>query len=198
MLSIERLKVHGLEPLGFQLGAGDCLVVRGPSGAGKSLLLRAIADLDACDGRVSLDGVERGAMQACDWRRKVRYQAAESGWWVADVADHFHDVDWARGMASKLGLPGDVVSRQVARLSSGEKQRLAFLRAIEDHPPVLLLDEPTSALDAGSEAAVETQIAELLAAGAILVLVTHKPAQDARFATRRLTIEHGQARLEAA
>jgi ABC-type iron transport system FetAB ATPase subunit len=52
-------------------------------------------------------------------------------------------------MAIDVGLPGDCMDWQVARLSTGEKQRLGFLRALEDSPQVLLLDEPTAALDEG-------------------------------------------------
>jgi ABC-type multidrug transport system ATPase subunit len=46
MLSVSDLSRPGLDPVSFELDAGECLVVRGPSGAGKTLLLRAIADLD--------------------------------------------------------------------------------------------------------------------------------------------------------
>jgi putative ABC transport system ATP-binding protein len=79
----------------------------------------------------------------------------------------------------------------ISRLSTGEKQRLGFLRAIEDHPDVLLLDEPTAAVDEVSSGAVETVIERLRRGGAAILLVTHSAAQEARLARRRTVIEAG-------
>ena len=86
MLSVTDLTRLELGPLSFSVEAGECLALRGPSGAGKSLLLRAIADLDPNEGRVSLDGESREDMPAPDWRRRVAYLAAEAGWWADTVA----------------------------------------------------------------------------------------------------------------
>jgi putative ABC transport system ATP-binding protein len=82
----------------------------------------------------------------------------------------------------------------ISRLSTGEKQRLGFLRAIEDHPDVLLLDEPTAAVDEVSSGAVETVIERLRRGGAAILLVTHSAAQEARLARRRTVIEAGRLR----
>ncbi|MFN3626161.1 MAG: ATP-binding cassette domain-containing protein, partial [Hyphomicrobium sp.] len=72
MLRVERLQVGGLKPLTFEVAGGECLAVEGPSGAGKTLLLRALADLDAAEGRVVVDGQERCELPAYEWRRRVR------------------------------------------------------------------------------------------------------------------------------
>jgi ABC-type sulfate/molybdate transport systems ATPase subunit len=77
------------------------------------------------------------------------------------------------------------------RLSTGERQRLALLRALLRNPPVLLLDEPTGALDAASTALVEQELARRLADGLMLVLVTHDAQQAARLATRRFELQQG-------
>ena len=82
MLRVERLQVTGLPPLNFEVPDGDCLAIEGASGAGKTLVLRALADLDASAGDVSVDGVERREMPAHIWRRRVRYCAAEPAWWA--------------------------------------------------------------------------------------------------------------------
>ena len=194
MLSVSDLRRPGLGPLSFALEGGECLAVRGPSGAGKSLLLRAIADLDPNEGAVALDGARREDMPAPAWRRQVTYVASEPGWWADRVAEHFADWRKARPIAEALGLPPDSGEWQVARLSTGEKQRLGLARALAIEPRVLLLDEPTSGLDPEATEAVERLIGARLAAGVSVVWVTHDRAQAGRVARRRLEIEKGQAR----
>jgi ABC-type iron transport system FetAB ATPase subunit len=174
--------------------AGEIVTLRGPSGSGKTLLLRALADLDPHEGKVWLDGVEQAAMPAAAWRRRVRYVAAEAAWWSDRVGDHFRSAAVAARAAVDLGLPAECMDWAVARLSTGEKQRLGFLRAIEDHPDVLLLDEPTAALDEVSGHAVEAVIERLRRGGAAILLVTHSEAQEARLARRRTVIEAGRLR----
>ncbi|TAN80271.1 MAG: ATP-binding cassette domain-containing protein [Magnetospirillum sp.] len=195
-LEVEGLGRPGLEPASFTVAAGECLAVWGASGAGKSLLLRAIADLDPNHGRVSLDGVSREAMTGPDWRRRVVYLAAEPGWWAETVAEHFQSWPLQAGGAERLLLPFGIGTVPVARLSTGERQRLALLRALERRPSVLLLDEPTAALDRAARDAVESLLAERRAAGGAMLWVTHDAAQSARIARRRLVVEAGRVREE--
>ena len=72
---------------------------------------------------------------------------------------------------------------------------MAFIRAIEGEPAVLLLDEPTSALDESAAERLESQIVELQDSGTILIIVTHSNAQATRLATHILTIADGTARV---
>ena len=59
MLRIDYLQVPGLPALSFEVAAHECLAVEGPSSSGKTRLLRAVADLDAAQGYVHLEGMER-------------------------------------------------------------------------------------------------------------------------------------------
>jgi ABC-type iron transport system FetAB ATPase subunit len=194
---VERLRVAGLARLGlgpfnFSLGAGECLAIGGRSGAGKSVLLRMIADLDPHEGEAWVDGAARSGMPAPAWRRRVVYCAAESGWWAETAGAHFGDPPVAA--AAALGLPPEIFGRAIALCSSGERQRLALLRAVALDPPMLLLDEPTGALDPDSVARSEALLAGRLRAGGSLVLVTHDAAQAARLGTRRMVLENGALR----
>ncbi len=198
MLKLSGLKVHGLEPMSFELQAGEVLVVRGPSGSGKSLLLRAIADLDEAAGALTLNGQMRDEVPAEEWRHKVRYLAAESGWWLERVSEHFKHLNTAKPLAHELGLAAKLFDSPVAHLSSGERQRMSFIRALEDNPVVLLLDEPTSALDEDAAELMENKIRALQKQGVILIIVTHSNAQAKRLATRTLTIKDGATRIETA
>ncbi|MCF6199786.1 MAG: ATP-binding cassette domain-containing protein [Hyphomicrobiaceae bacterium] len=197
MLSVKNLKVRGLAPISFDLHKGDLLVVRGPSGSGKSLLLRAIADLDEASGEITLDKGSGARMAPHNWRRKVRFLSAESGWWGEQVGAHFTELARAKKSANELGLAAKLFASPVAHLSSGERQRLSFVRALEGSPKVLLLDEPTSALDEVAAELMEKKILALQKDGVILVVVTHSTAQAERLATHTLTIEDGKTRFEA-
>ena len=190
-----RLRLAGLRsalagPFDLTLAAGECVAITGPSGAGKSLLLRMIADLDPNEGEVWLDGQERRTWSAPAWRRQVVYNAAEAGWWADRVAPHFPGaaLTATRALAPRLGLDPALLDAAVARLSTGERQRLALLRALAGDPSVLLLDEPTGALDEASTGLVEALLAARLATGTTILMVTHNPAQAARMGKRHLRL----------
>jgi len=185
LLEIEGLTGMPGGPFNLRLAAGECVVITGPSGAGKSLLLRMIADLDENRGTLRLNGVLRESMPAPAWRAQVVYVASESGWWANTVDAHMQPTACARELLPRLGLPAALFTVPVSQLSSGERQRLALIRAVIRRPPVLLLDEPTAALDEASILRVEALLSELVAAGTGLIMVTHNEAQACRMATRR-------------
>jgi phosphate-transporting ATPase len=105
MLSVRDLHRPNLLDASFELADGECIAVRGASGAGKTLLLRAIADLDPCEGSVELDGASRDLVAAPEWRAKVTYVPAEAGWWAETVAGHFAEWAGASALITALGLP---------------------------------------------------------------------------------------------
>jgi ABC-type iron transport system FetAB ATPase subunit len=193
-LLLRGLRSHLAGPFDLALAGGECVAVTGPSGAGKSLLLRMIADLDPNEGEVLLDGRSRQDWPAPAWRQAVVYNAAEAGWWSEQVAAHFPGPSLAatRRAAPRLGLDPALLDAAVTRLSTGERQRLALLRALAGAPAVLLLDEPTGALDETNTALVEALLAERLLAGTTILMVTHNPAQAARLGRRHLRLQGGR------
>ena len=199
MLSITGLRhANGgsvdLGPVTLSVESGTCVAIMGVSGSGKSLLLRAIADLDVCEGAVALDGVERNSMPGPEWRSRVGYLAAEPGWWAETVGEHFLNWQGAREIVARLGFTEDCGTWPVQRLSTGERQRLGLARVLERAPRALLFDEPTSGLDAASEKIVETMLRERLDAGACCLLVTHDAGQMRRIATVGHELSAGQLR----
>ncbi|SOE01034.1 ATP-binding cassette domain-containing protein [Caenispirillum bisanense] len=191
LLAVEGLRRPPLPVLSLAVAAGECVAVTGPSGAGKSLLLRAIADLDPNDGRVSLAGTDRAALPAPEWRQRVAYVAAESGWWAPTVADHMAGPpDRLATLLAAVGLP-EAGGWPVARLSSGERQRLALVRALTRRPEVLLLDEPTANLDAAATESVEALVRQALAEGCGVLLASHDRNQVRRLAGRELAFRDG-------
>ena len=196
LLQIRDLQTTILKPVSFSLATGECIAVEGPSGSGKTLLLRAIADLDPNQGLVSLEGRDRSTIPGPEWRRLVGYVPAEPGWWAETLGEHFGDWTAAAAVLTNLGFPEEAKSWPIARLSTGERLRLALARALIIRPKVLLLDEPTAALDPASVAAVESLIATRIRAGLAVLWVTHDAGQAQRLARRRLVVEAGSVREE--
>ena len=191
MLHVRGLMTTAGGPAELDLAAGEIVAVRGPSGSGKSLMLRAIADLDPAEGEVSLDGTPREAIPGPEWRRRVSYVPAESGWWSDRVRDHFPEGDGA-DLVAALGLDPAALDWEVSRLSTGERQRLAIARALALKPEVWLLDEPTATLDAEAADRVERLLREGRGRGAAILCVTHLAEQAARLADRTLHMERGR------
>jgi len=191
LLDIIQLRTGLVGPVDLSLAQGECIAILGPSGSGKSLLLRAVADLDPNSGDVLLNGRSRNDMPAYQWRRLVSLVPAESGWWADRVAEHFKAKPDMSEMLKDVGLP-DALGWQVSRLSSGERQRLALVRALQGGPQALLLDEPTAALDEASTLKVEEIMQRQLERGVIIVLVTHDPEQAGRLANKRITLKDGR------
>jgi ABC transporter len=102
----------------------------------------------------------------------------------------------ALGFFRDLGFPEEARTWPISRLSTGERLRLALIRALVVRPKVLLLDEPTAALDPASVAAVESLITTQVRAGLAVLWVTHDAEQAKRIAHRILVVKSGQVQEE--
>jgi phosphate-transporting ATPase len=196
MLQVRDLRTNILQSASFALSVGECVAIRGPSGAGKTLLLRAVADLDPNEGMVTLEGRNRSTIAGPEWRRLVGYVPAEPGWWAETVGEHFADWPAAAVFLNNLSFPDATGTWSISRLSTGERLRLALVRALIMRPKVLLLDEPTASLDAASVTAVESLIAAERRSGLAVLWVTHDAAQARRIAYRQLVVDAGCVREE--
>jgi ABC-type iron transport system FetAB ATPase subunit len=197
LLELDRLQRPAIGPVSLALAAGECICISGPSGAGKSQLLRAIADLDPHDGEVRLSGQPASGVAPPEWRHQVGLLPPESSWWLPQVADHFH-AGTSLPLA-EVGLEAAILEQPVARLSSGEKQRLALLRLLANRPRVLLLDEPTANLDPENTRRVEDLIAAYRESReAAVIWVSHDRAQAERVCARHFDIVDGDLQQRAA
>ena len=187
-LIVENLKGLVGGPFTFTADAGRCLGIVGASGVGKSLLLRMLADLDESTGVVRLGEATRESMPAPAWRRKVTYLAAEAGWWADTAAAHLTDLVAARALMPELDLAARLLDAPLAQLSTGERQRLALLRALVQQPSFLLLDEPSSALDQVNTSLLEALLTRQMATGLGVVMVSHDVALARRLSDRVLEL----------
>ena len=182
-------------------GRGGCTAVMGPNGAGKSLLLRLLngvvrpsAGEIRWNGAPPDDDVRR--RQALVFQKPVLLRRS-----VRANVDFVLKLSPGRDRAARharadrllaLGGLGDRARAPARRLSGGEQQRLALVCALASEPEVLLLDEPTASLDPASTAAIETLIADTVAAGTRVLLVTHDAGQARRLADSVVFMANGR------
>jgi ABC-type iron transport system FetAB ATPase subunit len=190
-LDIQNLCIRHIGPIDLGIEPGECVVLTGPSGAGKTLLLRAVADLIPHTGEICLGDIVCTQTPPPVWRKKVALLPAESRWWYDTVGEHFCQYDQKQLVC--LGFDDSVMTWDIRRLSSGEKQRLAILRLLVNQPEVLLLDEPTSNLDVDNIKRVETLFLDDKAArNTSLLWVSHDEAQAERVADRRFRFDQNR------
>lgn len=153
------------EKLDLVVGAGDFILVKGASGTGKSTLLRLICRLSQPqEGTVFFRGRNIDGIAPSGLRSSIGYVAQIPRMIDAPVGENLL-LPFSFAVNRGKKPPGDTelrlmledfylgevtLSQSAMKLSTGQKQRLAIMRAILQQPDLLLLDEPTSALDTES------------------------------------------------
>lgn len=107
-------------------------------------------------------------------------------------------MDPIRVWLDQLGFPADVLEWNIARLSTGERQRLALVRLLAQGPEVLLLDEASANLDPVNRERVEHLVDDYRRVREAPVLwVSHDPEQRHRLGGRSLVIRDGHLKMES-
>ncbi|MFF9093654.1 ABC transporter ATP-binding protein [Streptomyces sp. NPDC014776] len=189
------------------LPAGQTVAVVGSTGAGKSTLAKLLARFyDPTEGRVLLDGVDLRDLAVPELRRGVVMVTQEAFLFSGTVAENIalgrpeasrEDIERA---AKAIGahefisaLPDGYdtdVRKRGGRISAGQRQLVAFARALLADPAVLILDEATSSLDIPGERAVQRAMATVLQ-GRTAVVIAHR-LSTVEIADRVLVMEHGR------
>ncbi|MCW1096581.1 MULTISPECIES: ABC transporter ATP-binding protein [Streptomyces] len=189
------------------LPAGQTVAVVGSTGAGKSTLAKLLARFyDPSAGRVLLDGTDLRELAVPELRRGVVMVTQEAFLFSGTVADNIaigrpeatrEEVERA---AKAIGahdfiaaLPDGYdtdVRKRGGRISAGQRQLVAFARALLADPAVLILDEATSSLDIPGERAVQRAMATVLK-GRTAVVIAHR-LSTVEIADRVLVMEHGR------
>ncbi|MEU3890275.1 ABC transporter ATP-binding protein [Streptomyces sp. NPDC029041] len=189
------------------LPAGQTVAVVGSTGAGKSTLAKLLARFyDPSGGRVLLDGVDLRDLPVPELRRGVVMVTQEAFLFSGTVADNIaigrpdatrEEMEQA---AKEIGahdfissLPDGYdtdVRKRGGRISAGQRQLVAFARALLADPAVLILDEATSSLDVPGERAVQRAMTTVLK-GRTAVVIAHR-LSTVEIADRVLVMERGR------
>lgn len=184
----------------FRVEPGERLGVMGRSGSGKTTLLRIIAGLEVAQGQIFLNGEEMTHQPP--EKRNIGFVFQDQALFpTLNVIDNITFALRVRGLSKDqreaLAWPWlERVRMQaharepVTHLSGGEKQRVAFLRALIWKPQLLLLDEPFSALDAPMRSLLQAELIQLHQLWPVpLLLVTHDEKDLEVVATDRLLLQ---------
>ncbi|MET7911428.1 ABC transporter ATP-binding protein [Streptomyces avermitilis] len=196
-----------LPTFSLTLPAGQTVAVVGSTGAGKSTLAKLLARFyDPSAGRVLLDGVDLRELTVPELRRGVVMVTQEAFLFSGTVAENIaigrpdatrEEIEraakaiGAHDFISALpdGYDTDVRKRG-GRISAGQRQLVAFARALLADPAVLILDEATSSLDVPGERAVQRAMLTVLK-GRTAVVIAHR-LSTVEIADRVLVMEHGR------
>jgi len=184
----------------LSVGPGERVALFGPSGAGKTTVLEAIAGLVPLrSGRVLLGDrvLSRAGVEVPPWQRRVGLLRQDPGLFPhLSVRANLLYARSARsgevsGVAEALGIAG-LLAAMPARLSGGQRHRVALGRLLLAHCDALLLDEPFASLDLSLRRSL-TALVRTISTGRSLpsVLVTHQLADAQAFADRLLVIDRG-------
>ncbi|HWN56903.1 MAG TPA: ABC transporter ATP-binding protein, partial [Methylomirabilota bacterium] len=194
-----------LSDVTMSMRAGEMVALAGPSGCGKTTLIHSIPRfIEPSAGTIAFDGVDSRAVAPDTIRARVGFVFQNESLFSTSIEDNIRygsdsssmaDVREAAAMAGAAEfidrLPdgySTMLGRRGARLSVGQKQRIAIARALLRRPEIIVLDEPAAPLDPASESDLLKTLIEL-ARDRIVIIVAHRAGTLA--ACDRVFFVHG-------
>jgi ABC-type multidrug transport system fused ATPase/permease subunit len=179
-----------LSDVTISMRTGQMVALAGPSGCGKTTLIHSIPRfVEPSAGTIAFDGVDSRAIAPHTIRALVGFVFQNEALFSISIEDNIRygnpgasmaDVRDAAAMAGAAEfierLPdgySTILGRRGARLSVGQKQRIAIARALLRRPEIIVLDEPAAPLDPASESNLLTTL-KALARDRIVIIVAHR------------------------
>jgi ABC-type multidrug transport system fused ATPase/permease subunit len=196
--------LHGID---LDVPPGTTVALVGHTGAGKSTIAKLLARFyDPTEGRITIDGVDLRDVTQASLRRQLGVVPQEGFLFAGTVRDNIAfgrpdaTLDQVVAAASAVGAHEFVtqledgydteLGERGSRLSLGQRQLVAFARALLADPRILVLDEATSSVDIGTERRIEVALRTLLA-GRTAFVIAHR-LSTIRDADVIVVLEHGR------
>jgi ATP-binding cassette subfamily B protein len=196
--------LHGID---LHVPAGTTVALVGHTGAGKSTIAKLLARFyDPTEGRITLDGVDLCDVTQESLRRQLGIVPQEGFLFAGTLAEN---VAFGRREASREEIVAAIravgadefvdrledghetqLGERGSRLSLGQRQLVAFARALLADPRILILDEATSSVDIGTERKIEQALRRLLH-GRTAFIIAHR-LSTIRDADLIVVLEHGR------
>ncbi len=200
--------LFAVKELSFTVEEGSVFGLLGPNGAGKTTTLRMIYGvLKPTSGTARVMGIDVREYPI-EAKRRMGVLPEDTGVYPRLTAEenlvYFGklrgmDEERLRKRVDELLEVLNLTEKRFViadKLSRGQRQKLAFARAILDEPPVLLLDEPTLGVDVMSAREIRKMIEEYARSGRTVILSTHNMWEVERLCDRIAIISEGTLRYE--
>ena len=202
-----------LDHVSLSVAAGETVAIVGATGAGKSTIIKLLPRLyDVQHGAIRVGGVDIRALDPRSLRQRIVVVSQDVFMFAGTLRENIalgnpglsddrifeaaRRVGADRVIASRAeGLDAPVIERG-GNFSGGERQLVAFARALAREPEILILDEATASVDPETERVIERGIAELMR-GRTSIVIAHR-LSTVRRATRILVLHHGRVVEEGA
>lgn len=198
---------HGIRNIDIKVGKGTAIGLLGRNGAGKTTLIRTLIGLLKPDGgEAYIDNIDVIA-EPNNVRKVIGYLPEAYG--LYDEMSAYRLLDYAARLY-RIEAPArkerimtlldvfelsPVKDMPVGKLSKGNRQKIAFARALLNDPPVIFLDEPTSGLDPIAARSVESIVAGLKHEGKTLVITSHIMSEAEKMCDDVALIKDGTIRI---
>jgi glutathione transport system ATP-binding protein len=208
-----RRRVHAVEQVSFDLGAGETLALVGESGCGKSTTGRSLLRLvDIAGGSIEYEGRDIAKLRedalrpvrrdiqmifqdpfaSLDPRLTIGFSVAEP-LYIHGVARGSEAEDRVVWLLEHVGLAGEHARRYPHEFSGGQRQRIAIARALALNPRIIIADEAVSALDVSIQAQIVNLLLDLQSEfGVSYLFISHDMAVVERVSHRVAVMYLGQ------